>query len=258
MVFGGAYTVDAKSCNVSIRLYALHEIRNSSRVEEHVIARIWGGVIPAPKREKYLELLRGTALPTYLATSGNRGGWYLYRTEGDVTRFERLTFWDNYDAIKGFAGADYDLPKYWHFDSDYLTAAEPRVRHYEVRFSASNASAPSRGTAQVGESGVARVWRGVVPLEKAEAYLGYLADFGFRDYQSYPGFCAGHLLSRAEQVRVHVLLLSFWHSRQAIVDYAGANIEQAHYYPYDLECLIDPPPNVEHFEVLSSSVPGPR
>ena len=38
--------------------------------------------------------------------------------------------------------------------------------------------------------------------------------------------------------------------------YAGTDIEQAHYYPYDLECLIDPPRNVEHYEVLPGIVPG--
>jgi heme-degrading monooxygenase HmoA len=239
-------------------LDALHGLGDPRPVEEHMIARIWRGVIPAAKREKYLELLRETALPKYLATPGNRGGRYLHCTEGDVTRFERLTFWDNYDAIKNFAGDDCGLPKYCDFDSDYLTAGEPRVRHYDVCASAPDAFGPSRETGRGAEHEVARVWRGVVPVEKAEAYLGYLADFGFRDYQSYPGYCAGHLLSRTEEVRVHVLLLSFWKSRQAIVEYAGADIEQAHYYPYDLECLIEPPPNVEHFKVLSSPLPGPR
>jgi heme-degrading monooxygenase HmoA len=221
-----------------------------------MIARIWRGVIPASKREKYLELLRRAALPNYLAAPGNRGGWYLYCTEGDVTRFERLTFWDNYDAIKCFAGDDYELPKYWDVDPDFLITAGSGVRHYEVYSCAPDA--PSLGSGREAENGVARVWRGVVSVEKAEAYLGYLADFGFRDYQSYPGYCAGHLLSRTEEAQVHILLLSFWNSRQAIVEYAGAGIEQAHYYPYDLECLIDPPPNVEHFKVLSSPVRGPR
>jgi hypothetical protein len=48
---------------------------------------------------------------------------------------------------------------------------------------------------------------------------------------------------------MHFLLLSFWESRQAIVTYAGADIAKAHYYAYDLECLIGPPLNVEHYEV---------
>jgi hypothetical protein len=48
---------------------------------------------------------------------------------------------------------------------------------------------------------------------------------------------------------VHFLLLSFWSSREAIVAYGGTNIGQAHYYPYDVDCLIDPAPGVEHYAV---------
>ena len=99
---------------------------------------------------------------------------------------------------------------------------------------------------------IARVWRGVVPIEKGEAYFRYLAGFGFRDYQTYAGNRGIHLLRRAEQARMHFLFLSFWESREAIVAYAGADIAKAHYYAYDLECLIDPAPNVEHYEVCQT------
>jgi hypothetical protein len=43
-----------------------------------------------------------------------------------------LTFWDDSDAIKRFAGADYSLAKYYDFDSDFLIEMEARVRHYDV------------------------------------------------------------------------------------------------------------------------------
>lgn len=101
---------------------------------------------------------------------------------------------------------------------------------------------------------IARVWRGVVPVEKAEAYLSYLSDFGFRDYEKYAGHRGSYLLQRKEEERVHILLLSFWESREAIVAYAGEDIERAHYYAYDLECLIDPSRSVGHYEVLGTAV----
>ena len=53
-------------------------------------------------------------------------------TEADVTHFEMLTFWDDSDAIKRFAGDDFSLAKYYDFDSDYLVEMEARVRHYDV------------------------------------------------------------------------------------------------------------------------------
>jgi heme-degrading monooxygenase HmoA len=97
-----------------------------------VIARIWHGAVPASKGDAYLDLMRKIALPEYLATPGNRGAWCLHRTEEDVTHFEMLTFWDDADAIKRFAGDDYNLAKYYDFDSDYLIEKEPHVRHFEV------------------------------------------------------------------------------------------------------------------------------
>ena len=99
---------------------------------------------------------------------------------------------------------------------------------------------------------IARVWHGVVPREKAEGYARYLADSdrGIRDYQGTAGNRGAYLLRRAEADRVHFLLISFWESREAIELYAGEDIEKARYFPYDLECLIDPEATVTHYEVL--------
>ena len=103
---------------------------------------------------------------------------------------------------------------------------------------------------------VARVWHGVVPAAKAEGYGRYLADSerGVGDYQRTPGNRGVCLLRREEGDRVHFLLLSFWESREAIKAYAGPDIERARYFAYDLECLVDPEPNVRHYEVMAASI----
>jgi hypothetical protein len=108
-----------------------------------MIARIWHGMVPVSKADAYLDLMRRIALPEYLATRGNRGAWCLHRTEADVTHFEMLTFWDDTDAIKRFAGDDFSMAKYYDFDSDYLIEKEAAVRHYEVSSRASPAPLPS-------------------------------------------------------------------------------------------------------------------
>lgn len=99
---------------------------------------------------------------------------------------------------------------------------------------------------------IARVWQGVVPLEKADGYGEYLADSdrGVRDYERVPGNRGVCLMRRAEGGRVRFLLISFWDSRAAIAAYAGADIDRAQYFPYDRECLVDPDPNVAHYEVM--------
>jgi hypothetical protein len=97
-----------------------------------MIARIWHGIVPVLKGDAYLELMRTVALPEYLATAGNRGAWCLRRTEAEVTHFEMLTFWEDTDAIKRFAGDDYIMAKYYDFDPGYLIEMKANVRHYEI------------------------------------------------------------------------------------------------------------------------------
>ena len=97
-----------------------------------MIARLWHGVVPAAKSEAYLKLMREVALPDYHRTPGNRGAWCLTRAEGDVTHFEMLTFWDDFAAIRRFAGDDVEAAKYYDFDPQYLIELEPRVRHAVV------------------------------------------------------------------------------------------------------------------------------
>lgn len=99
---------------------------------------------------------------------------------------------------------------------------------------------------------IARVWHGVVPLEMADGYDRYLADseLGVRDYQRVAGNRGVCLLRRVQGDQAHFLLISLWDSRAAIEGYAGPDIEQARYFDYDRECLLDPEPTVAHYEVL--------
>lgn len=97
-----------------------------------MIARLWHGKVPAGKAVAYLHRMREVALPKYRDVQGNRGAWCLTRADGDVVHFEMLTFWDDVDAIKRFAGEQHDVAKYYDFDSDYLVEKEPHVLHYHL------------------------------------------------------------------------------------------------------------------------------
>jgi heme-degrading monooxygenase HmoA len=97
-----------------------------------MVARMWHGTVPIAKGEEYLQRMRTVALPDYLAISGNRGAFCLYRVEGDAAHYEMLTFWDDVDAIKRFAGEEVDLAKYYDFDRAFLVEMERNVRHYTV------------------------------------------------------------------------------------------------------------------------------
>jgi hypothetical protein len=64
--------------------------------------------------------------------SGNRGAFCLCRMEGNIAHIEMLTFWEDVDAIKRFAGEDFEFAKYYDFDRAFLVELEPKVLHYTV------------------------------------------------------------------------------------------------------------------------------
>lgn len=97
-----------------------------------MIARTWHGRVPAEKADTYYAYLLRTGLSDYASTPGNRGVHVLRRTEGGVTHFLLLTFWESLDAIKAFAGQDYERARYYGEDDDYLLEREPLVMHYDV------------------------------------------------------------------------------------------------------------------------------
>jgi heme-degrading monooxygenase HmoA len=97
-----------------------------------MIARMWHGRTKANDANKYLEYLYKSGIPDYRRTPGNRGAWVFRRIEGDVAHFITLTFWETRDAIKGFAGDDIDVARYYPEDKKYLLEFEPSVTHYEI------------------------------------------------------------------------------------------------------------------------------
>ena len=97
-----------------------------------MIARSWHGRVPTSKADEYFGYLQKTGLADYTATPGNRGLFVLRRTEGAVTHFLITTLWDSIDAIKQFAGEDYEQARYYPEDDAYLLEREPHVTHHEV------------------------------------------------------------------------------------------------------------------------------
>ena len=97
-----------------------------------MIARSWHGRVPAGKADAYHAYLLRTGLGDYADTPGNKGVQVLRRTEDGVTHFLLITFWDSLDAIRAFAGADYERARYYPEDDDYLLEREPFVTHYDV------------------------------------------------------------------------------------------------------------------------------
>lgn len=97
-----------------------------------MIVRMWHGRVPTEKAGRYREFLNRRAIPDYRSVPGNVSVHVLERAEGDVTHFVTMTIWESLDAIRGFAGADVEVAKYYPEDRDFLLEFEPNVVHYEV------------------------------------------------------------------------------------------------------------------------------
>jgi heme-degrading monooxygenase HmoA len=96
---------------------------------------------------------------------------------------------------------------------------------------------------------IARIWRGAVRAQDADAYAAYVQRTGIEGYQRTPGNRGAWQLWRTEGERAEVITLSFWDSRAAIEGFAGHDIDQAVFYPDDDQFLIERDLTVRHYEV---------
>ena len=97
-----------------------------------MIARIWKGVVREADQDTYYTYLQETGLNEYASTPGNRGVFTLRRVSEGKCEFLLLTLWDSWDAIKAFAGPDYEKAVYYPEDKRFLLEMLPRVEHYEL------------------------------------------------------------------------------------------------------------------------------
>jgi heme-degrading monooxygenase HmoA len=97
-----------------------------------MIARIWQGETNADLLETYSDFLETTAVEDYRSVKGNQGLVFLRRLNGEKAAFTLISYWNSLDAIKNFAGEDYEKAKYYPEDKIFLLSFEPNVNHYEV------------------------------------------------------------------------------------------------------------------------------
>ena len=97
-----------------------------------MIARIWHGTTKLSDMEEYTQFMQDKAVPDYKGTDGFVKLSFLRHVEGDIAHFTLVTYWENLEVIKNFAGEDYETPKYYAKDKQFLLEFEDKVIHYEV------------------------------------------------------------------------------------------------------------------------------
>jgi heme-degrading monooxygenase HmoA len=97
-----------------------------------MIARTWRGAVRKGDGDAYARYMLETGVAGYAGTPGNRGVWMLRRDTGETTEFVMFTLWDSLDAVKRFAGDDYETAVFYPEDDRFLVERDPRSTHYEV------------------------------------------------------------------------------------------------------------------------------
>ena len=97
-----------------------------------MIARFWRGVTQKSTADEYFAYLQKTGLKEYRSTEGNRGVYVFRRIEDDRATFLLMSLWESYEAIKRFAGSNFEKAVYYPEDKKFLLELEPNVVHYEI------------------------------------------------------------------------------------------------------------------------------
>ena len=98
-----------------------------------MIARSWRGAVRSEDAEVYAAYIDETGMRHYASTPGNRGAWMLSRElDGGLTEFITFSLWDSYDAVRAFAGDDYEVARFYPEDDQYLVERDERCHHWEV------------------------------------------------------------------------------------------------------------------------------
>lgn len=98
-----------------------------------MIARIWQSRVRSDDLEAYKKYVNDTGIKDYHATAGNRGAYLLTRLEGDTAVVMTVSFWNDLDAIRAFAGEDVTRARYYPpEDERFLLERPDRVEHFEV------------------------------------------------------------------------------------------------------------------------------
>ncbi|WP_225578480.1 hypothetical protein [Rhodanobacter sp. 7MK24] len=99
---------------------------------------------------------------------------------------------------------------------------------------------------------ICRIWHGITPRSKADAYAGFLERRAIPDYRSVPGNRFVAVLRRDDAEVTHFMTVTHWDSEESIRAFAGDELLKAKYYPEDRDYLLEFEPLVQHFVMVAA------
>ena len=101
-----------------------------------MIGRVWRGWAAGEAADRYERHYNSEVASTLRQVPGFRGARLLRRDADGETEFVSITFFDDLDAIRAFAGEDYETAVVAGEAREALSRFEDRVLHYDVAFGA--------------------------------------------------------------------------------------------------------------------------
>ena len=100
-----------------------------------MIGRLWHGTCALAEAVAYEDHLRQATLPALRELVGYEGGYVLRRETGRGVDFLVVTMWASLDAIRSFAGDDYERAVVPPEAKQLLARFDERAAHYDVALS---------------------------------------------------------------------------------------------------------------------------
>ncbi len=101
-------------------------------VASNAIARIWHGSTPSTMTEEYISFAKSTCVANCEATPGNLGVTFFHETEGDVTHHTFISYWKDMEAVKRYAGEDFQKPRFFAGEERFLVKSDALVEHRDM------------------------------------------------------------------------------------------------------------------------------
>ena len=96
-----------------------------------MITRLWHGYTKPEDAGTYQEMLLTSILPGIHRIAGYKGSYVLRKDGKDEVEFITLTFWESLDAVRQFAGPDYERSVIAPEAARLLSRHDERSIHYD-------------------------------------------------------------------------------------------------------------------------------
>ena len=97
-----------------------------------MIGRLWHGWTTRENADAYETLLRTTILPGIHRVSGFKGAYLLRRDVEGGVEFATLTLFESLDAVRAFAGDDYEVAVVPPEARVLLSRFDQKSKHYKI------------------------------------------------------------------------------------------------------------------------------